>query len=63
MQIGWTPLHAVANYCPVDKAMPVAKLLLDAGAAVDAANSVSHLSGESSRVKHGEDVQGLGERR
>jgi hypothetical protein len=46
--MGWTPLHAAANYCPVDKAVSLAKLLLDAGAAVNAANSVSHLLGESS---------------
>ena len=47
VQIGWTPLHAMANYCPADKAMPVAKLLLDAGAAVGVANSVSHLWGRA----------------
>ena len=40
-QSGWTPLHAAACYCPAAKAMPVAKLLLDAGAAVDARTSVS----------------------
>ncbi len=36
-----TPLHAAATSCPAEKAMPVAKLLLDAGAAVDTCNSVS----------------------
>jgi ankyrin repeat protein len=41
-QLGWAPLHFV-NFCPADKAAPVAKLLLDAGAAVDASNSVSGL--------------------
>ncbi len=39
--MGWTPLHAAAHHCPSEKAMPVAMLLLDAGAAFDAANSVS----------------------
>ncbi len=42
IQMGWAPLHAAANFCPVDKAMPVAKLLLDAGASVNATNSVSN---------------------
>jgi len=38
MQMGWTPLHA-ANNCPPEKALTVAKLLLDAGAAINATNS------------------------
>ena len=39
-QMGWAPLHSV-NFCPAEKAAPVARLLLDAGAAVEASNSVS----------------------
>ncbi len=39
-QLGWTPLHAAAN-CPAEKAGPlVMKLLLAAGAAVDARDGV-----------------------
>ncbi len=39
-QLGWAPLHFV-NFCPAEKAAPLAKLLLDAGAAVEASNTVS----------------------
>ncbi len=43
--MGWTPLHYAVNYCCTENVIPVtvAKLLLDAGATLNAADSVSGL--------------------
>jgi hypothetical protein len=51
LQLGWAPLHFV-NFCPAEKAAPVAKLLLDGGAAVEARNSVSGPGTASGSYNH-----------